>query len=83
MKILVKRGKNGSLGVVLEALGVAPGGIWAPKSQNLKKGQKSEFEDPPPRDPYGRPKSELKVTWEHFLSFFFVFFLEVDFLIVF
>ena len=47
MKILVKRGKNGSLGVVLEALGVAPGGIWAPKSQNLKKGQKSEFEDPP------------------------------------
>ena len=33
--------------MVLEALGVAPGDIWAPKGQNLKKGQKIDFEDPP------------------------------------
>ena len=45
--------------MVLEALGVAPGGIWAPKGQNLKKGQKSDAADPP-QGPSWEPKFKKK-----------------------
>ena len=56
----------GSPGALLGSLG--------PLSlKSIQKHQKSDLEDPP-QGPSWEPKSEKKVTWRHFVSFFSVFF---------
>ena len=60
--------------MVLGALGGAPGGILAPTWPKAQKTSKSDFEDPPPRDPVWEPKSEKKVSKKHFSRFLGAFF---------
>ena len=65
-------------GVVLGALGGAPGGIWAPSRPKAKKTRKSEFADPPQGASW-EPKFDKNVIWRHFMSFFSSCFSSLDF----
>ena len=57
-------------GVVLGALGRAPGGIWVPRRPKAEKKLEKVSSSTPPKEPNGQPKLDQKVTWRHLLTYF-------------